>query len=343
MLGNIAGRETCDPYSSGAQPALFAPSVLQVVGGGIGACRRHVRIGQQVQRRIEGFLFSPSGPARRSGLDELLRHGLTGHPVRHRLAGHDVGQRAEGDAAVEGIGHHRRVVGAVVEEVMGDLRPAGAVRVELGGAAVHQVGGPDQGLSLLCMEVFRLGAVRFHQLAPHRFVDGLRRRAVEFGDALADVFIRVDRPAVAAREVHQRAVGLVDVFHRHPDAAHEALRARAEVDRVGVEVLLGADREVQGLEGPGLAAVQAREQGDDVLVAGDAFDVFAEGPGVLDAQADAGGVARGTPVVEVVMAVKFVLSAVGHVVETSGAEVDDGEPINYKSCCDSSSDLVNSL
>lgn len=32
-------------------------------------------------------------------------------------------QRAERDTAVEGIGHRRRVVGAVVEDVVGDLRP----------------------------------------------------------------------------------------------------------------------------------------------------------------------------------------------------------------------------
>ena len=68
-----------------------------------------------------------------------------------------------------------------------------------------------------------------------------------------------------------------------------------------MEVLLGADREVQRLKGPCLAAVEAREQRDDVLVAGDAFDVLVEGPGILHAQADAGWVAVLAPAIEVVV------------------------------------------
>jgi len=59
-------------------------------------------------------------------------------------------------------------------------------------------------------------------------------------------------------KVHQRPVGLVDIFHGDPHAAHESLGASAEVDRVSVKVLLRSNREVQRLEWPGLTAVELR-------------------------------------------------------------------------------------
>lgn len=86
--------------------------------------------------------------------------------------------------------------------------------------------------------------MRLHQVASHRLVDGLSRCTIQLGDAPADVLVRVDWPAVAAGEIHQGAVGLIDILHRNPDATHEALGVRTEVDRIGMEVLLGADWKV---------------------------------------------------------------------------------------------------
>ena len=161
----------------------------------------------------------------------------------------------------------------------------------------------------------------FHQVAPHRLVNGLRLCPFQLRNTLADVFIRIDRPAIAAGKVHQWAIGRIDIFHRDPDTAHEAFRAGAEVDRVGMKMLLSTDREVQRLEWPSLAAIQLRQQGQHLLIAGDALDVVVELPGVLNTQADTGFVAVVTPALEIVVGVKLLLDLVGHRVEILIGEV----------------------
>lgn len=302
--------------------APLLAAVLQVVVRRIHPGSRYVRIGQQVQGRIEIVFVFPLQLIGRRRLDEALGNPVAGHLVRNHFTGNDVLQRAERDAAVERIGHHRRVISAVLEEVVRHLRPAGALWVQLLGAAMHQVRCPDQRLSLLRMEVIRFCFVRLHQIPPHCFVDRLGFRPFQLGDALADMLVRIDGPTVAAGEVDQRAIGFIDIFHGHPHAAHKAFRAGAEMDRVRVEVLLGADREIQRLEGPGLAAVELRQQGEDFLVAGDAFYVLVKGPGILDAQADAGLVALCAPAVEVVVAVQILLDRLCHLVEIGIGEVE---------------------
>jgi len=57
----------------------------------------------------------------RCRLNKALGYRITGDTIGHGLTRHDVGQRAERDAAVKRVGHHRRVIRAVVEKVMGDL------------------------------------------------------------------------------------------------------------------------------------------------------------------------------------------------------------------------------
>jgi len=264
----------------------------------------------------------PRGLPGRRRLNKTLGYLITGDTIGHRLTRHDVGERTERDAAIKRVGHHRRVIRAVVEKVMGDLRPAGAVRIELLRAAVHQVGRPDQRLPLLRMEVIWLRIMCFYQVAPHRLVNGLRLRPFQLRNALADVFVRIDRPAMAAGEVHQWSVGRIDIFHGDPHTAHESLGAGAEVNRVGVKVLLGTDREIQRLERPGLAAVELRQQGQHLVVAGDALDVVVELPGVLHAQADASLVAVVTPALEIVMSVKLLFDRLGHRIEILIGEVE---------------------
>lgn len=257
----------------------------------------------------------------RCRFNKTLGYLIPGDAVGDRFTRHDIGERAERDAAIKGVGHHRRVIRTVVEKVMGDLRPAGAARIELLRAAMHQVGRPDQRLSLLRMEIIRLRLMCFHQIAPHRLVNSLRLRPFQLRNTLADVFVRIDRPAMAAGEVHQWAIGRIDIFHGDPDTAHEAFRAGAEVNRVGVEVLLGTNREVQRLEWPGLAAIELRQQGQHLFVAGDAFDVVVELPCVLDAQADASFVAVVTPALEIVVGMKLLLNRLGHRIELLVGEV----------------------
>jgi len=186
---------------------------------------------------------------------------------------------------------------------------------------VHQVGSPDQRLPLLRMEIIRLRIVCFHQVAPHRLVNGLRLRPFQLRNTLADVLVCIDRPAMAAGEVHQRPIGRIDIFHGDPHTTHESLGTGAEVDRIGVKVLLGTDREVQRLEWPGLAAVQLRQQGQHLVVAGDTLDVVVELPRILHAQADAGFVAVVTPALEIVVRVKLLLDRLGHRVEILIGEV----------------------
>ena len=81
----------------------------------------------------------PGGLPGRRRFNKTLGYRITGDTIRYRLTRHDVGERAECDAAIKRVGHHRRVVRTVVEEVMGDLRPAGAAWVELLRTAVHHV------------------------------------------------------------------------------------------------------------------------------------------------------------------------------------------------------------
>jgi hypothetical protein len=48
----------------------------------------------------------------------------------------------------------------------------------------------------------------------------------------------------------------MNVFEGHPNAAHEAFRDRREVNGIAMQVLRGADREVQSLKRECRAAVE---------------------------------------------------------------------------------------
>jgi len=63
----------------------------------------------------------PGGLPGQRRLNKTFGYLITGDTIGHRLTCHDVGERAERDAAIKRVGHHRRVIRAVVEKVMGDL------------------------------------------------------------------------------------------------------------------------------------------------------------------------------------------------------------------------------
>ena len=56
--------------------------------------------------------------------------------------------------------------------------------------------------------------------------------------------------------IQERSGSFTNVFQGQPDAAHEMGRAGAEVDEIGMDMLLRADSEIQGLKSKRAAAVQ---------------------------------------------------------------------------------------
>ena len=139
---------------------------------------------------------------------------------------------------------------------MRHLAPSRAGRITLPVSAVEQVRCPDQSLALARAKCLTLKTQAGDQLLPHL----LESRVVVVGPGVAErrdteVLVHEDGEPVASGVVDERARILVNVFERHPDAAHEPLGYAAEMYGVRVKVLLGAYRKIQGLEGKGATPV----------------------------------------------------------------------------------------
>ena len=153
---------------------------------------------------------------------------------------------------------------------------------------------------------------------------------VGHGRAHADVFVGVDRKLVRTRVVLERAVALVDVLQRQPDAAHEALGHRAEVHAVAVRFLLRADGEIQGLEREGAAAVERREQIQYARRCGHAEHQLVVSQAPVRAGPRASRAPRGASL-EVVARSEFVDDPRRDPVDVVDREIDDGIAFSRRS------------
>src|SRR5205085_1082104 len=94
-------------------------------------------------------------------------HVVAAHYVWHWLAGRDVRELAKEDVAVERIGVLRRVVSAVAEIIVRDLREARAHWIVLLVAAVQEACMPDDRLAFLGGESLGLRAMLCDQFVPY--------------------------------------------------------------------------------------------------------------------------------------------------------------------------------
>ena len=175
--------------------------------------------------------------------------------LRPRLSGPRLGtrQRTQVGSQVLALARarcERLPVATALEEVVGDLAPAGQGLIALRGAAVDQVRRPDQRLALAQGRVVRLQPLALDQRGDELLVIGV----LGAGGGVDVPPGHLGEP-VAARVVDQRPLVGPDVLERDPDAAHEPGRLGVEVHRVGVRALLAADAEVERLERQRLAPV----------------------------------------------------------------------------------------
>src|SRR3954454_5464105 len=129
----------------------------------------------------------------------------------------------------------------------------------------------------------------FDKGLPSRFERLLCRLSPAIRTPSPNYGVAQDRPFVRAGKIGKRAGVRINVFHRQPDATHEAFGDGREMDGVAVQMLGGSNWEIQGLEGKGLATVNLAKEPQDRSIAGNRPNVFAVNPSVLKTLAGALG------------------------------------------------------
>jgi hypothetical protein len=152
--------------------------MAQIVLDRIYACRTNVRVELEISLAIE--IGGQVTDVRQSRIDV---------DVGHVFASRDVERIAQKESADQNVRRHGRQIATILEEIVGDLRPTGHVRIPLSAATMQQIGEPNQRLAFPGTKIFGTDLKLVDECAPHLFIQPLRESHVAARDPNADLIV----------------------------------------------------------------------------------------------------------------------------------------------------------